>query len=124
VATVGGGRGTGIGTSLCDGGGHPRGRRPVPDVPAFQSTSGDVRSAHTGPITSEVAMTHEAAATAPRLREGAIGLREVLFQSITDMAPGAAIAASIPFGAASAGGPLPLAVGFALIACPCCSVSA
>ena len=37
------------------------------------------------------------------LRRGAIGLREVLFQSITAMAPGAAIAASIPAGAAYAG---------------------
>ncbi len=50
------------------------------------------------------------------LRRDAIGLREVLFQSITDMAPGAAIAASIPFGVAYAGGALPLAVLFALIA--------
>jgi amino acid transporter len=50
------------------------------------------------------------------LRRDAIGLREVLFQSITDMAPGAAIAASIPFGVAYAGGALPLAVVFALIA--------
>src|SRR5712692_7236937 len=38
------------------------------------------------------------------LRRDAIGLREVLFQSITDMAPGAAIAASIPAGAALAAG--------------------
>jgi hypothetical protein len=38
------------------------------------------------------------------LRRDAIGLREVLFQSITDMAPGAAIAASIPAGVAFAGG--------------------
>jgi len=30
------------------------------------------------------------AGTAPGLRRNAIGLREVLFQSITDMAPGAA----------------------------------
>ena len=51
------------------------------------------------------------------LRRDAIGLREVLFQSITDMAPGAAIAASIPSGVAFAGGALPLAVVFALIAC-------
>src|SRR5260221_10864312 len=61
------------------------------------------------------------AATAPQqtanwLRRDAIGLREVLFQSITDMAPGAAIAASIPYGVAYAGGALPLAVVFALIA--------
>jgi amino acid transporter len=46
-----------------------------------------------------------------------VGLREVLFQSITAMAPGAAIAASIPAGAAYAGGSLPLAVVLALIAC-------
>jgi amino acid transporter len=51
------------------------------------------------------------------LRRDSIGLREVLFQSITDMAPGAAIAASIPAGVAFAGGALPLAVVFALIAC-------
>jgi amino acid transporter len=52
----------------------------------------------------------------PGLRRDAIGLREVLFQSITEMAPGAAIAASIPAGIAYAGGSLPLAVLFALIA--------
>lgn len=51
------------------------------------------------------------------LRRNAIGLREVLFQSITGMAPGAAVAASIPAGAAYAGGSLPLAVVFALVAC-------
>ncbi len=51
------------------------------------------------------------------LRRNAIGLREVLFQSITDMAPGAAIAASIPAGAALAGGSLPLSVVLALVAC-------
>lgn len=52
-----------------------------------------------------------------QLRSGAIGLREVLFQSITAMAPGAAIAASIPAGAAFAGGALPLSVLIALVAC-------
>jgi amino acid transporter len=57
----------------------------------------------------------------PGLRRDAIGLREVLFQSITDMAPGAAIAASIPAGAAFAGGSLPLSVIFALIACLFCA---
>ncbi len=51
------------------------------------------------------------------LRKGAIGLREVLFQSITAMAPGAAIAASIPAGASFAGGALPLAVVVAMVAC-------
>jgi amino acid transporter len=51
------------------------------------------------------------------LRRDAIGLREVLFQSVTDMAPGAAIAASIPAGAGYAGGALPLSVLVALVAC-------
>ncbi|MEU7499996.1 APC family permease [Streptomyces griseofuscus] len=51
------------------------------------------------------------------LRPDAIGLREVLFQSITAMAPAAAVAASIPAGAAFAGGSLPLAVLVALVAC-------
>jgi amino acid transporter len=58
-----------------------------------------------------------ASGTTPGLRANAIGLREVLFQSITGMAPGAAVAASIPAGAGYAGGSLPLAVVFALIAC-------
>ena len=57
------------------------------------------------------------APAAPGLRRDAVGLREVLFQSITDMAPGAAIAASIPAGAAYAGGALPLSVLVALVAC-------
>lgn len=51
------------------------------------------------------------------LRRDAIGLREVLFQSVTAMAPAAAVAASIPAGAAFAGGSLPLAVLIALVAC-------
>ncbi|HMK92977.1 MAG TPA: amino acid permease, partial [Thermoleophilia bacterium] len=50
------------------------------------------------------------------LRHEAIGLREVLFQSVTHMAPAAAVAFSIPAGAAYAGGALPLAVVLALIA--------
>ncbi|MFE9098859.1 APC family permease [Streptomyces sp. NPDC007264] len=53
----------------------------------------------------------------PGLRREAIGLREVLFQSITAMAPAAAVAASIPAGAAFAGGSLPLSVLVALVAC-------
>ncbi|MHB8826998.1 MAG: APC family permease [Acidimicrobiales bacterium] len=50
-----------------------------------------------------------------QLQRNAIGLREVVFQSICSMAPGAAIAASIPFGAPLAGGALPLAVIFAFV---------
>src|SRR5256714_4883700 len=67
--------------------------------------------------------TETATTTTTGLRRNAIGLREVLFQSITDMAPGAAIAASIPAGVAFAGGSLPLAVVFALIACLFCASS-
>ena len=48
-----------------------------------------------------------------QLERNAVGLREVVFQSICSMAPGAAIAASIPFGSPLAGGALPLAVVFA-----------
>jgi len=55
---------------------------------------------------------HDAmAATDQALRRDTIGLPEVLFQSITDMAPGAAIAASIPTGAPYARGALPLSAG-------------
>jgi amino acid transporter len=66
---------------------------------------------------AEVVVTEQTAPPPAGLRRDAIGLREVTFQSITDMAPGAAIAASIPAGAALAGGSLPLSVVFALIAC-------
>ncbi|MCW2779352.1 MAG: amino acid permease [Frankiales bacterium] len=62
-------------------------------------------------------MTTVQTAAAEGLQRGAIGLREVLFQSITAMAPGAAIAASVPGGAAFAGGALPLSVVVALVAC-------
>lgn len=51
------------------------------------------------------------------LARDAVGLREVLFQSVTAMAPAAAVAASIPAGAAFAGGSLPLSVLVALVAC-------
>src|SRR5262245_36317172 len=51
------------------------------------------------------------------LARSAIGLREVLFQSITHMAPAAAVAFSIIVGAPFAGGSLPLGVLLALIAC-------
>jgi len=51
------------------------------------------------------------------LREGAIGLPQVLFQSITHMAPGAAIAFSIYLSIVYAGPALPLSVLLALIGC-------
>ncbi|TCO54849.1 APC family permease [Actinocrispum wychmicini] len=62
-------------------------------------------------------MDTDTAVDQPELRRNAIGLREMLFQSVTAMAPGAAIAASIPSGAAFAGGALPLSVLVALVAC-------
>jgi amino acid transporter len=58
-----------------------------------------------------------------RLAENAVGLREVLFQSITHMAPGAAVAFSIIVGAGFAGGALPLSVLLALVGCLFVAVS-
>ncbi len=57
------------------------------------------------------------------LAREAIGLREVLFQSITHMAPAAAVAFSIPFGAPFGAGALPLAVVLALVACLLVAIS-
>jgi amino acid transporter len=59
---------------------------------------------------------HEGTPNATLARD-AIGLREVLFQSITHMAPAAAVAFSIPVGAGFAGGSLPLSVVVALVGC-------
>jgi amino acid transporter len=53
--------------------------------------------------------------TPPQLARNQVGLMAALFQSITSMAPGAAIAASIPLGAAFAGGALPLSVLIAFV---------
>ena len=57
------------------------------------------------------------------LRENSIGLPQVLFQSITHMAPGAAIAFSILFSVQFAGPALPISVLLALIACICVASS-
>ena len=51
------------------------------------------------------------------LREHSIGLPQVLFQSITHMAPAAAVAYSIFISVPQAQQALPLSVGLALIAC-------
>jgi amino acid transporter len=51
------------------------------------------------------------------LQKDAIGLAPVLFQSITHMAPAAAVAFSIIFATTYAGGATPLAVVLALVAC-------
>ena len=51
------------------------------------------------------------------LQRGAVGLVPVLFQSITHMAPAAAVAFSIIVGVPYAGGSMPLAVVLALVAC-------
>jgi amino acid transporter len=63
----------------------------------------------------------EASAAAPRrfdhLREHSIGLPSVLFQSITHMAPAAAVAYSLLLSVFNAGPVLPLSVLLALIAC-------
>jgi amino acid transporter len=59
----------------------------------------------------------------PGLAREAIGLREVLFQSITHMAPAAAVAFSIIVGANYAAGALPLSVLLALVGCLLVAVS-
>jgi amino acid transporter len=60
---------------------------------------------------------------ATRLQRDAIGLAPVLFQSITHMAPAAAVAFSIIFAVTYAGGATPLAVLLALIACLLVAIS-
>src|SRR5438105_7117315 len=65
----------------------------------------------------------EAAGGHGQLRREAIGLPQVLFQSITHMAPGAAIAFSIFVSIQFAGPALPLSVLLALIGCVCVAVS-
>ena len=57
------------------------------------------------------------------LARGAIGLREVLFQSVTHMAPAAAVAITIVIGANFAGGAEPLSVIFALVGCLLVAIS-
>ena len=57
------------------------------------------------------------------LREHSIGLTQVLFQSITHMAPAAAVAYSIYISVPDARQALPLAVGLALIACICAATA-
>jgi amino acid transporter len=69
----------------------------------------------------------EGATSAPRgfdhLREHSIGLPQVLFQSITHMAPAAAVAYSIFISVPDARQALPLSVGLALIACICAATA-
>jgi len=69
----------------------------------------------------------EGATAAPRrfehLREHSIGLPQVLFQSITHMAPAAAVAYSLFISVPEAKQALPLSVGLALIACICAATA-
>src|SRR6202049_778737 len=57
------------------------------------------------------------AAEGRHLERNAVGLTPILFQSITHMAPAAAVAFSIIVGVPYAGGSIPLAVVLAMIAC-------
>src|SRR3954469_9302187 len=57
------------------------------------------------------------------LREHSIGLPQVLFQSITHMAPGAAVAYSIYISVPEARQALPLSVALALVACLCAATA-
>ncbi len=61
-------------------------------------------------------------AEAGRLREGSIGLSQVVFQSVTHMAPAAAVAFSIYAAVGYAGPALPLAVIAAMVACTCAAI--
>jgi amino acid transporter len=63
-----------------------------------------------------VTATQPSAEASPGLARNAIGLTEVLFQSITHMAPAVATAISIGAATAFAGGITPLALVFAMIA--------
>jgi amino acid transporter len=69
----------------------------------------------------------EGATAAPRgfqhLREHSIGLPQVLFQSITHMAPGAAVAYSIYISVQYSNQALPLSVALALVACICAATA-
>jgi amino acid transporter len=69
----------------------------------------------------------EAGAATPQrfehLREHSIGLPQVLFQSITHMAPAAAVAYSIFISVPDAQQALPLSVALALIACICAATA-
>src|SRR5437868_12694756 len=58
-----------------------------------------------------------------RLERNAVGLAPTLFQSITHMAPAAAVAFSIIVGVPYAGGSMPLAVVLALVACILVAIS-
>jgi len=58
-----------------------------------------------------------------RLQKDAIGLAPVLFQSITHMAPAAAVAFSIIFAVTYAGGATPLAIVLALVGCLMVAIS-
>src|SRR5438094_10080049 len=58
-----------------------------------------------------------------RLERNAVGLAPTLFQSITHMAPAAAVAFSTIAGVTYAGGSIPLAVLLALSACLLCAIS-
>jgi amino acid transporter len=68
-------------------------------------------------------MATQHADAAPQLQRDAIGLAPVLFQSITHMAPAAAVAFSIIFAVTYAGGATPLAVVLALVACLMVAIS-
>ena len=68
----------------------------------------------------------EASTAAPRfehLREHSIGLPQVLFQSITHMAPGAAVAYSIYISVPFSRQALALSVLLALVACLCAATA-
>jgi amino acid transporter len=66
---------------------------------------------------------HMATQDATQLRSNSIGLIDVVFQSVTYMAPAAATAFSIGIGVGLAGTALPLSALVALVACTFCAIA-
>src|SRR5919109_2887558 len=89
-------------------------RRPLNSILIWLSSS--VRLAPKGGP-NELMSVSTPTQSAGRLDREAVGLVPTLFQSITHMAPAAAVAFSIIVGVPYAGGSIPLAVLLALIAC-------
>src|SRR4051794_19512669 len=74
-------------------------------------------------MTEEGRMAASEPRTFEHLREHSIGLPQVLFQSITHMAPAAAVAYSIYISVPDARQALPLSVALALVACICAATA-
>ena len=100
-----------------DDGRRPLGAQPTALVSSCVRPSRACKDRAAADMTPKEAGMDVPVAAPDRLRERSIGLPHALFQSITHMAPGAAIAFSILFSVQFAGPALPLSVVLALVAC-------